>query len=52
MTRERAIEACARAIVKRHGYREDNWRQQDTQKALAADIVAALEALGLWKETS
>ena len=47
MSKDEAIEKCARAIVKRHGYREENWRDQPTQNTLAADIVAALEALKL-----
>jgi len=48
----RAIEKCARAMLRRLGQREENWKQ-GRQKDLAADIVVvALEALGLWKETS
>jgi hypothetical protein len=51
MTKDEAIETCTRAMLKRRGIREDNWKNQPNQKDLAADIVAALEALGLWKET-
>ena len=40
MTKREAIEKCARATVKRQGYREDQWR-----------IVVALEALGLLKSS-
>jgi hypothetical protein len=50
MTKDQAIEKCARAILKRRGLREENWLDQPTQNTLAADILAALEALGLWKE--
>jgi hypothetical protein len=51
MTKQEAIEKCARALVKRHGIREENWTIQPNQAALAADIVAALEALGLLELT-
>ena len=47
MTKDQAIEKCARAMLRRHNYNEENWKGS-TQNALAADIVAALEALGLW----
>ncbi len=40
------MEACAKALVKRHAHREDNWK---TKADLAADLVTALEALGLFK---
>jgi hypothetical protein len=51
MSRDEAIEKCARGMLRRLGQREENWKQ-GRQKDLAADIVVALEALGLWKETS
>jgi hypothetical protein len=51
MTKDKAIETCAQAMLRRRGLREENWHDQPTQHTLAADIVAALEALGLWKET-
>ena len=52
MTRDEAIEKCAQGMLRRLGQREENW-EQGRQKDLAADIVVvALEALGLWKETS
>ena len=51
MTRDEAIEKCARGMLRRLGQREENWKQ-GRQKDLAADIVVALEALGLWRETS
>jgi hypothetical protein len=47
----RAIEKCARAMLRRLGQREENWKQ-GRQKDLTADVVVALEVLGLWKETS
>jgi hypothetical protein len=50
VTKDQAIEKCARAMLKRRGLREENWLDQPTQNTLAADILAALEALGLWKE--
>jgi hypothetical protein len=50
MTKDQAIEKCVRAMLKRRGLREENWLDQPTQNTLAADIVAALEALDLWKE--
>jgi hypothetical protein len=52
MSKDEAIEKCARAMAKRRGFREENWNIQPAQKDLAADIVAALDALGLWKETA
>ena len=45
MTKDQAIEKCARAMLRRLGLREENWLDQPTQNTLAADIVAALEAL-------
>jgi hypothetical protein len=52
MSKDEAIEKCARAMAKRRGFREENWNIQPAQKDLAADIVAALDALGLWNETA
>jgi hypothetical protein len=49
MTKDQAIETCARAMVKRVGNPEETWAVSVKHKELAADIVAALEALGLWK---
>jgi hypothetical protein len=49
MNREQAIEACAKALAKRRGYVEESWKQQPKSAELAADIVAALEALELFK---
>ena len=52
MTKREAIEKCARATVKRQGYREDQWRQYPTHVEFAENIVVALEALGLLKSSS
>jgi hypothetical protein len=52
MTRREAIEKCARATVKRQGYREDQWRQYPTHVEFAENIVVVLEALGLLKSSS
>jgi hypothetical protein len=52
MTRDERSKKCARAMLRRLGQRREIWKQ-GRQKDLAADIVVvALEALGLWKETS
>ena len=51
MTKDQAIETCAKALVKRHGFSEERWKDQSKQKDLAEDIVIALEALGLFKPT-
>ena len=48
MTKDQAIEKCARAMLKRPGLREENWLNQPTENTLAADIVAALKTLELW----
>jgi hypothetical protein len=48
MTREQAIEAIGRALLRRHNQPEDNWiGKQD----YASDLLAALEALHLWEPT-
>jgi hypothetical protein len=51
MTKDEAVEKVGRALVKRHGFREEMWRTQNRQAMLAADIVTALEALGVWSPT-
>jgi hypothetical protein len=51
MTKEEAVELVGRALVKRHGFREEMWRAQNQQATLAVDIVTALEALGVWSPT-
>jgi hypothetical protein len=52
MTKHDAIEKCARAMVKRQGYGEHQWRQYPTHVEFAENIVVALEALGLLKPSS
>jgi hypothetical protein len=51
MNNNQAIEACAKAIAKIHGYKEESWKDSPNFTNRAADIVAALEALGLFKPT-
>jgi hypothetical protein len=51
MNKEAAVELVGRALVKRHGFREDMWRAQHDQATLAVDIITALEALGIWSPT-
>ena len=48
MNKDQAIEACAKAMMKRQGYREESWRDNPTATDLAANLVASLEALGLF----
>jgi hypothetical protein len=40
----KAIEKCARAMLKRRGLREENWLDQPTQNTLAADIRCSRSA--------
>jgi hypothetical protein len=50
MTNQEAIETCAKAMIRRLGHSDVHWR--GTPKAdLAADIIAALEALKLFVPT-
>jgi hypothetical protein len=49
MTKDEAIKACAKAIARRHGYRDETWKENSHAKDLAEDLVAALEALDLFK---
>ena len=53
MTRDKAIEECAKAMLKRRGYTDQsNWQNYPAQHDLAMDIIACLEALELFKPTS
>jgi hypothetical protein len=52
MTKDQAIEACAKAILRRMGQRESNWETSGGAKEFASKLVPALEAPGLWKPTS
>jgi hypothetical protein len=47
MTKDEAIEACGKAMIRRLGQSDANWRDHAIKVNLAEDIVAALEALGL-----
>jgi hypothetical protein len=47
MTKDQAIEACAKAMLRRRGQREEQWKESAQQLDLAKDLVAALEAIGL-----
>jgi hypothetical protein len=50
MTRDKAIEACARALLKREGMNEDLWQNSYPNKLdFAKDIVTCLEALGVFR---
>jgi hypothetical protein len=47
MTKMQAIEICAKAMVRRQGYEPAAWFQYPENTELAANIVTALDALGL-----
>jgi hypothetical protein len=51
MTTDEAIEACAKAILRRMGQPESTWQTSASAKEFASKLVPALEALGLWKPT-
>jgi hypothetical protein len=51
MTKDDAIEACAKAIIQKRGYRVEQWRDYPVAISTATNLIAALEALGLWKPT-
>jgi hypothetical protein len=48
MTKDQAIEKCGKAMAKRQGRQENDWRQIPAISELAADLVTSLEALGLF----
>ena len=50
MTKEQAIEACAKAILRSMGHREIGWEKSDA-KDFATKLVACLEALDLLSKT-
>ena len=60
MTKMQAIETCAKAMLQRQGCDPAAWFTHPENTELAANIVTALEALGLlrpterivWKEAS
>ena len=47
MTKDEAIERVAKALVTRHGYRPESWKDMPLATGSAPDIVAALIALDL-----
>jgi hypothetical protein len=49
MTKDEAVEKCTKAMLRLRNIREENWNIQPKDKELATNIVAALEALELWK---
>jgi hypothetical protein len=51
MTRDQALEACVRAMLRRKKYSEDMWQDSPDQKNIADNIITALEVLGLWRPT-
>jgi len=46
MTRDQALEACVRAMLRRKNYSEDMWQDSPDQKNIADNIITALEVLG------
>jgi hypothetical protein len=50
MTKEQAIEACTKAILRSMGCREINWEKSDA-KDFVTKLVACLEALDLLSKT-
>jgi hypothetical protein len=51
MTRDQALEACVRAMLRRKNYSEDMWQDSPDRKNIADNIITALEVLGLWRPT-
>ena len=47
MTKMQAIEMCAKAMLRRQGCEPATWFQYPENTELAANIVTALDALGL-----
>jgi hypothetical protein len=47
MTKEEAVEKCARAIIRSRGEREDTWRDAVRDKDFAEKLVVCLKELGL-----
>jgi hypothetical protein len=47
MTRDEAIEKCAKAMARNTGYSEDNWRNIGTIPQRAQELVACLIAFDL-----
>ena len=51
MTKDQAVEACVKAMLRRKGYNESHWLDCPHERDLAEDLVVSLEALGLLKTT-
>jgi hypothetical protein len=51
MTKDEAIEKCAKAILKRLNHPESTW-QTTPAKTFATDLVTCLEALDLLPKTT
>jgi hypothetical protein len=49
MTKEQAVEKCARALTKRQGYQVNDWKNVPSAIDFANDVIACLEELGLLK---
>jgi hypothetical protein len=49
MTKQEAIEKCGKALMRRRGYNEDQWKDQPHSKEFAEELIESLEALGLFK---
>ena len=51
MTKDEAIEACAKALVRSKGNREENWGITPWAKDFATNLVICLQALDLLSKT-
>jgi hypothetical protein len=52
MTKEQAIEACAKALLRSKGHREENWEITPWAKEFAEKLVPCLEELDLLPKTT
>jgi hypothetical protein len=52
MTKDEAIEACAKAIVKSKGLHESNWRTNQAAKDFATNLATCLEAFNFLPKTT
>jgi hypothetical protein len=49
MTREQAEEKCAKALARRQGYRDEDWKNVPSAIDFGKDVVVCLVELGLLK---
>jgi hypothetical protein len=49
MTKEQAVERAAKALMRKQGYTEENWRMTGGMSDRAAEYVAILEEFELIK---